>query len=119
MEVDNPGDEADIESEGKSTRASTEHPSEQARESRRSRRKATSQTSETVSPESTRSRRKSNQTTKIKSPSPAPSVQIVEDDDEEEIADGDEETFAVEMVLDHKIVKLANVRVLFYASVNG
>jgi hypothetical protein len=91
MEIDNhPGDEADVESEGKSSRASTEHRSE-----------------------STRSRRKSNQPPKTKSPSPAPSVQVL-DDEEEEIADGDEEeTFAVETVLNHKFHKLGNVRALF------
>lgn len=89
MDLDNnPGEEADVESEGKSTRASTEHP------------------------ESTRSRRKSNQPTKIKSLSPAPSVQVLDDD--EEIADGDdEETFAVETVLEHKFHKSSNVRAPF------
>lgn len=114
MEIDNqPGDDADIESDGKSTRASTVNPPE----SRKSRRKTTSHTSGTVSPESTRSRRKSNQ--KAKSPSPAPSVEIIDDDDEEDIADGDEETFAVEKVLDHKIIKSGNVYIVCFCIVDG
>jgi hypothetical protein len=118
MEIDNhAGDEADIESVGKSTGTSGDVTSE----SRRSRRKSKSGTPRTASPESTRSRRKTSSVPqKPKSPSPEPSpqpsVEVLEDEVEDEVededednVDGDEETFAVEKVLKHRIYKMENV----------
>jgi hypothetical protein len=112
MEIDNhPGDEADVESVGKSTGTSADA----VNESRKSRRKSSSR----ASPESTRSRSRSHRERnsnppKAKSPfpeqSPQPSVEVLEDEvDDEEIVDGDEETFAVEKVLKHRIYKMENV----------
>jgi hypothetical protein len=113
MEIDNhPGDEADVESVGKSTGTS----GDAGNRSRRSNRKSTSRTPRT-SPESTRSRSRRERNSnppKAKSPSPEPSpqpsVEVLEDEVEDEnIVDGDEETFAVEKVIKHRIHKKDNV----------
>ena len=113
MEIDNhPGDEADVESVGKSTGTSADA----VTESRRSSRKSKSQTPRTLSPESTRSRRKTNShppkaKTPSPEPSPQPSVEVLEDevDEDEDVVDGDEETFAVEKVVKHRVHKKADV----------